>query len=214
MRARDGTEHATGGVFLEVAHSSRIVFTDGFEPGRMAARGKWGFSLSGARPSIPRLRGLKHSPLLNHKMTTQLNARSAPSAKPVRRYFTATIRILMGLAFLVFGLNAFLNFIPQPATPLPEKAVAFAGALMATGYMIQLIGVTHMLVGALLVLNRFVPLALVLLAPFLVNSVLFHAFIEPSGLIMAGVFWALELYLAWSYRAAYGLILTARATPV
>ena len=77
----------------------------------------------------------------------------------------------MGLPLLVFGLNAFLNFIPQPTTPLPEGAAAFAGALVRTGYMMQLIGVTQLLVGAMLVSNRFVPLGLALFAPFIVNSV-------------------------------------------
>lgn len=138
---------------------------------------------------------------------------SNPPAKSIRRIITAAIRTLMGLAFVVFGSNAFLNFIPQPTTPLPEKATAFAGALMASGYMMHLIGVTHLVSGFFLLFNRFVPLALVLLAPFLLNSVLFHAFLEPSGLIMAVIFTVLELYLAWSYRAAYAPILTARATP-
>ena len=89
----------------------------------------------------------------------------------------------------------------------------FLGALIKSGYMIQLIGVTHLLVGVLLVTNRFVPLALVLLAPFMVNSVTFHLFLEPSGLIMSGVFLAIELYLAWVYRRAYRSLFEARVTP-
>ncbi len=121
-------------------------------------------------------------------------------------------RILLGLPLLVFGANAFLNFIPPPSTPLPAPAAAFAGALFATGYMMKLIGVTQLLVGAFLVANRFVPLALVLLAPFLVNSLAFHIFLEHSGLPMAAVFAALELYLAWIYRDSYRTLLTARTT--
>ena len=122
----------------------------------------------------------------------------------------AIARYLLGLPLLVFGLNAFLNFIPQPETPIPERAAAFAGALVASGYMMPLIGLTLLGVGLLLVVNRFVPLALVLLAPFLVNSLAFHVFLEPAGLVPAGVFAALELYLAWAYRAAYRPLLTAR----
>lgn len=120
-------------------------------------------------------------------------------------------RILLGLPLVVFGLNGFLNFMPQPETPMPEKAVAFASALVATGYMMKLIALTHLTVGALLLLNRFVPLALVLFAPFMVNSLAFHVFLEPSGLGVVAVFLALELYLAWVYRAAYRPLLTARA---
>jgi hypothetical protein len=136
----------------------------------------------------------------------------APAPKSFTRFFPAIARILMGLPLLVFGLNGFLTFIPPPATPLPEGAAAFAGALMKTGYMMQLIGATQFVVGALLLANRFVPLALVLFAPFMVNSIAFHLFLEHSGLPIAAVFLALELYLAWVYRAAYRPLLTACVT--
>lgn len=139
-------------------------------------------------------------------------AAEARPAKSFTRHFPTIVRVLMGLAFFVFGLNGFLNFIPQPETPLPEGAMAFAGALMKT-YMMQLIAVTQLVVGALLLANRFVPLALVLIAPFLVNAVAFHIFLERSGLVMAGIFAALEIYLAWAYRKAYAPLLTPRADP-
>jgi len=136
------------------------------------------------------------------------------SSKPsFTRHFPAIARFVMGLPLLVFGLNGFLNFIPQPTTPLPEGAAAFAGALFKSGYMMQLIGATHLIVGVLLVSNRFVPLALALFAPFIVNSLAFHLFLEHSGLPMAAVFLALELYLAWAYRQAFRPMLAARVTP-
>ena len=129
------------------------------------------------------------------------------------RFFPTIARVLLGLPLFVFGLNGFLNFIPQPKTPLPEGAVAFATALMATGYMMQLIGGTMLVVGALLLINRFVPLALALFAPFMVNSLAFHIFLEHSGLPMAVVFAGFELYLAWTYRAAFRPMLAARVSP-
>ncbi len=148
-------------------------------------------------------------------MTTPTTFDSPPAdgrkARGFVRFLPSVARILMGLPLLVFGLNGFLNFIPPPPTALPEGAAAFAGALLKTGYMMQLIGTTQLIVGVLLLTNRFVPLALVLFAPFIVNSVAFHLFLERSGLPMAGVFMALELYLAWTYRRAYGPILAARA---
>jgi hypothetical protein len=119
----------------------------------------------------------------------------------------------MGLMFFVFGLNGFLHFIPQPRAPLPEVAVMFFGALMKTGYMMPLIFGTQVIVGALLLSNRFVPLALALIAPVIVNIVAFHAFIEPSGKVMAGVVLALELYLVWAYRRAYLPMLAMRVQP-
>lgn len=142
-----------------------------------------------------------------------MTAPTARSSSSFARYLPAVVRILMGLPLFVFGLNGFLNFIPQPKTALPEKAAAFAAALVNTGYMMQLIGLTLLIVGLLLLVNRFVPLALALFAPFIVNSVAFHLFLERSGLIMAVVFLAFEVYLAWNYRAAYRPMLAASVSP-
>ncbi|HVU35034.1 MAG TPA: DoxX family protein [Opitutaceae bacterium] len=139
------------------------------------------------------------------------------AAKPRRnafaRFAPPIVRTLMGLAFVVFGLNGFLNFIPQPSTPLAPRAVAFLTALVNTGYMLKLIAVTQLVAGAMLVLNAFVPLALALLAPFLVNSLAFHFCLEPTGRPMAVVFTLLELYLAWRYRASFRPMLAWRARP-
>ncbi|CAM2847916.1 DoxX family protein [Rariglobus hedericola] len=121
----------------------------------------------------------------------------------ISRILPVVARWLLGLPLVVFGLNLFFNFIPQPEVQLPEKAAAFAGALAASGYMMPMIGLTQLVVGALLLVNRCVPLALLLFAPFIVNSVAFHVFLEPSGLPMACVFLAVHLYLAWVYRAAW-----------
>ena len=131
-------------------------------------------------------------------------------ARRASRYLPGGVRVLLGLMFLVFGLNGFVNFLPQPTTPMPANATAFLGALMNTGYMFQLIAATQLIVGALLLANRFVPLALTLLAPFLVNSIAFHLFLEPSGRPMAFGVLAMELYLAWVYREAFRPLLTAR----
>ncbi len=127
----------------------------------------------------------------------------------VARLVPAVARVLLGLPLTVFGLNGFLNFIPQPEVALPERATAFVGALVASGYMMPLIAGTHLLVGVLLLVNRAVPLALVIFAPFMVHSVAFHLFLERSGLPMALVFLAVELYLAWVYRASFRTLFVA-----
>jgi uncharacterized membrane protein YphA (DoxX/SURF4 family) len=137
---------------------------------------------------------------------------TSPTVRPPGRFAriaTVVVRLLLGLPLVVFGLNGFLNFIPPPPTPLAEGAAAFSKALIDTGYMMPLIGATQMLVGVLLVLNRFVPLALVLFAPFIVNAVAFHLALEHSGLVPSLVFLALHLFLAWRYRAAYASLLRA-----
>lgn len=132
------------------------------------------------------------------------------ASRGIARFLPATGRILLGLPMVIFGLNGFLNFIPPPETPLAPEAAAFSLALIATGYMMPLIGATQVISGVLLLVNRCVPLALVLLAPFFVNSVAFHLFLERSGLVPALVFFALELALAWHYRRAYAPLFTAR----
>jgi uncharacterized membrane protein YphA (DoxX/SURF4 family) len=124
----------------------------------------------------------------------------------------AVARILMGLLFFVFGLNGFLNFIPQPRTPMPEGTIAFATALMKTGYMIPLVSATQLLVGVLLLLNRFVPLALVLIAPIIVGIISFHVFLAPAAIGPGLIALVLELYLAWAYRNAFRPMLARRAT--
>jgi putative oxidoreductase len=136
-----------------------------------------------------------------------------PVKKGFARHLPTIARILLGLPLVVFGLNLFFNFIPQPKTPMPEEVTAFVGALMKSGYMMPLIGVTQLVVGVLLLVNRFVPLALALFAPFIVNSIAFHIFLERSGLPMALVFLVFELYLAWAYRNAFRPMLAARVTP-
>jgi putative oxidoreductase len=145
-------------------------------------------------------------------MTTAHSIPEQAQSKSFTRFLPAIGRVLLGLPMVIFGLNGFFNFIPPPPTPLPAGAAAFAGALFNTGYMMQLIGATQLISGLMLLANRFVPLALVLLAPFFVNSLAFHIFLEHSGLPMALIFCALELALAWTYRRAYTTLLTARFT--
>jgi uncharacterized membrane protein YphA (DoxX/SURF4 family) len=134
-----------------------------------------------------------------------------PRPRAVVRHATIAARVLLGLVFFAFGLDGFLHFVPQPdPSTLPPGSVAFAGALMGTGYMFQLIKGTEVIVGALLLANRFVALALVLLAPVIVNIFLFHAFLASSGIGMAIVLVALQLFLAWTHRRAYRPLLAAR----
>jgi len=120
-------------------------------------------------------------------------------------------RILLGLIFFVFGLNFFLHFIPQP--PPSGPAGAFAGAMFATGYLFVLLKVVEVVSGALLLAGRFVPLALAVLAPIVINILFFHAFLAPAGIALPIVVLALELFLAWSYRSVYRPMLAPRAAP-
>ena len=129
------------------------------------------------------------------------------------RHLPTVARILMGLLFFVSGVVGLLHLTPPPPANLPPAAVAFDAGMMQVGYMMPLIFGTQAIVGALLLLNRFVPLALALFAPFLVNCLAFHAFVVPSGLGIAVFALMLELYLAWSYRNAFRPMLRMRVAP-
>jgi uncharacterized membrane protein YphA (DoxX/SURF4 family) len=146
-------------------------------------------------------------------MATPSNETQVRPPRNFLRHAPTVARVLMGLVFFVFGLSGFINFMPPPPPGFPENAMAFAGALMKTGYMFPLIKGTEVLVGALLLLNRFVPLALALLAPVVVNILAFHIFLERGDFAIPVVVVALEVYLAWSYRSAYRPMLRMRVTP-
>ncbi len=120
-------------------------------------------------------------------------------------------RIVLGLGFTVFSLNFFHPFLPMP--PPPPAAGAFAGAMFATGYIFHLLKVLELLSGLALLAGVFVPLALAVLAPIIVNILFFHAFLAPSGLPLPVVLLALELFLAWAYRDAFAPMLNPRAKP-
>jgi hypothetical protein len=105
------------------------------------------------------------------------------------------------------------HYVPEPNVKLPEGATRFTTALVESGYMLTLIAVTHFVVGIFLVSGLFVPLALALIAPFLVNALLFHVFLEPSGLPVVIAFWVVTLVLVFAYRGAFKPMLRARVRP-
>lgn len=120
-------------------------------------------------------------------------------------------RLFLGGLFVLFGLNGFFHFLPMPAPP--EKAGAFLGALAATGYMFPLIKTTEIVAGLALLSGRFVPLALTLLAPVVVNIVAYHGVLDPAGLALPLVLAAVGIYLAYAYRGAFKGVLEANAKP-
>ena len=107
--------------------------------------------------------------------------------------FTKIIRFVLGLILIVFGANKLLmifmesGFLPQPE--LPKEAGKFMGSLDAAGYILPVVGALEVYVGVLLILKKWVPFALILLAPISVNILLFHFFLDLSG----GMFGALAV---------------------
>ena len=121
----------------------------------------------------------------------------------------ATIsRYLLGLVFLVFGLNGFLHFIPVPP-PKDPLARQYLGALFVSHYLVM-IYLLQIVPGALLLANRYVPLALTLLGPVLANIVFFHAFMAPEGLPLPLVLTVLWVVVACYHRAAFAGLFQTR----
>ena len=120
---------------------------------------------------------------------------------------TATIisRVLLGLIFVTFGLNMFLNFIPMP--PPPEGPAREFMTVLYLSHYLYIIGAVQVVGGFILLSGRWVPLGLTLLGPVIVNIVCFHVLMAPAGLPMALVVSFLALFLLWRYRGHFaGLV--------
>src|ERR1041384_1288350 len=118
------------------------------------------------------------------------------------RIVTLIARILLGLMFLVLGLNGFLNFLSMGPPPT-GLAGQFMGALFQSHYY-WVIAALQVVGGVLLLVGRYVPLGLVLLGPVIVNILLYHIFLNPAGMGMAlvvTVLWFIVFYAYHQYFA-------------
>jgi len=118
-------------------------------------------------------------------------------------------RLLLGLIFVVFGLNGFLNFLSMG--PMPTGlAGQFIGALFQSHYYFVVAGL-QIVGGLLLLVNRFVPLALVLLGPVIVNILLYHMFLNPAGIALALLVTILWFIVFYGHRQYLSGIFVQRA---
>src|ERR1700723_642882 len=127
--------------------------------------------------------------------------------KPIMRTASLIAQYLAGVIFLVFGLNGFLNFIPLP--PPGGIAGQFMGALFASHYLWVIFGF-QVIAGVLLLVNRYVPLAVAILTPVIVNILSFHALMAPSGLPLALVVALLWALIFVDVRPAFSGLFQAR----
>jgi putative oxidoreductase len=121
---------------------------------------------------------------------------------------TAIARFLLGFIFLVFGLNGFLHFIPASSPP-SGTAGQFVGALFVSHYLVPIF-LLQVISAVLLLINRYVPLALTLLAPIIVNILLIHILMLPSGLPLALVVTVLWIVVFLGVRSAFDGLLQPR----
>ena len=116
------------------------------------------------------------------------------------------VRILLGVAWVFFGLNGFLHFFTPP--PMTGDAGTFFAGIIASGYIFPVISALEIAAGLMFLTNRFVALGLLLLAPILVNILGYHLMLDLKGIGMGALFTAMALFLAWCERAAFAGVLS------
>ncbi len=125
------------------------------------------------------------------------------------KIFATIARYLLALIFIVFGLNGFLHFIPQPP-PASELAQQYFTVMSASHYLVFVFAL-QLIAGALFLFPRTVPLALTIAGPLIVNILLFHALMDPGGIVPGLVVTALWFVIFWQFRAAFWGILLGQA---
>ena len=115
--------------------------------------------------------------------------------------FTKVVRIVLALALLFFGLNVFFQFMPAPE--LSGLAAQVLGGLAASKYIFPVMAIIFIVAGLMFLFNKASPLAAVLVAPFSVNFILYHIFVDWAGWYMALIFALLNLVLIVAYRDKY-----------
>ena len=115
--------------------------------------------------------------------------------------FTKIARIVLGLLLLVFGANKFLHFIPMDAPT--GSAGEFMNSLGATGYIFPVVGILEVMIGAMLLLKKWVAFALILLAPISINILLFHMFLDIPGISIALLIVVINTILIYKHWQQY-----------
>ena len=124
------------------------------------------------------------------------------------KYVMIIVRTLMGLLFLFGAVAYFFNLVTPP--PLEGAMKTFNEGLAASGYFFTLLKVTELVCGLLLITGRFVPLALVILSPIIVNIFFVHALLDRTGLPVAIFLVLANFFLAYFYRDAFKALLTPK----
>ena len=120
---------------------------------------------------------------------------------------TLIVRILLGVLLIVFGLNKFIGFMPMPE--FSPAMGNFMSALSATGYLMNLVGAVEIIAGILILLNKYLPLGLVLIFPVMLNAFLAHLFLDIAGIPAAAVVLIMIVFLFFANKDRYEGILRA-----
>ena len=115
--------------------------------------------------------------------------------------FTTILRMLLGISLLIFGINKFIPFIP--IFDMAPAAANFMESLNSTGYVLYVVASLELLIGGLLLFKKWVPFALILLAPIVVNILLFQLFLDVSGMFVAVFMLTITGVLIYKYWKSY-----------
>ena len=115
--------------------------------------------------------------------------------------FTTILRMLLGVSLLIFGMNKLIAFIP--IFDMAPAAANFMESLNSKGYVLYVVASLELLIGGLLLFKKWVPFALILLAPIVVNILLFHLFLDVSGMLVAVLMLAITGVLIYKYWKSY-----------
>ena len=110
--------------------------------------------------------------------------------------------ILFGLMFINSGLNKFFNYMPMPKD-MPENMMKAMTAMMQIGWLFPLVAVAEITGGVLIMIDKFRALGAIIIFPIIVGILLTHIFIAPSGLPLAFVLLAIELWVIFENREKY-----------
>ncbi|HEY0245214.1 MAG TPA: DoxX family membrane protein [Mucilaginibacter sp.] len=121
-------------------------------------------------------------------------------------------RVLLGLIYVVFGINFFFPFIHMAQPPMSPTATAFETGLFGTGYFFQYMKVIEIVSGLFLLINRYTALFALILFPISLNIFLFHSVLAPAGIPLGTAVIILNLFLGYAYRKYYSGMFTATPT--
>lgn len=119
---------------------------------------------------------------------------------------TMAIRILFGLFCLIFGVNKFAHFLPMP--PIPGDGGTLMGIYATSGFL-KIIGVLEIIGGLLLLIGKYVPLALTIMIAIMFNAVLFHALHDMANIAGAVVGLLMGIVLVFAYKDRFSSLLSA-----
>ena len=117
--------------------------------------------------------------------------------------FTKILSFILALILIFFGLNKFIDFSFMPLPQLDETASSFMKSLSASRYVLPLVGILEVFIGLLLLLKKWVPFALILLAPISINILLFHLFLDLPSILPAIIIVSINAVLIYKYWKSY-----------